>query len=47
MSELAQKASCAQVSTRLSQVVGVTRMRPCQPVTSPAITTATTPETCR
>ena len=46
-SELAQKPSWVQMALTLCHSLVPTRIRPMVPNTSPATTTATTPETCR
>jgi hypothetical protein len=47
ISELAQKASFSQLSTRFSQLVGVSRRRPPALIVIAAEATATTPDTPR
>ena len=45
ISELAQKPVCSQTRSRYRQLSGARRTRPMAPAVSPALTTATTPET--
>ena len=45
ISELAQKPVCSQTRSRYRQLSGARRTRPTAPAVSPALTTATTPET--
>ena len=46
ISELAQKSSCAQTRSICRQFPGRTRTRAIVPAVSPALATATTPDTC-
>ena len=45
INELAQKPVCSQTRSRYCQLSGARRTRPMAPAVSPALTTATTPET--
>ncbi len=47
MIELAQNPICSQVSVRPCHVLGRMVVRPIEPITRAAVTTAITPDTCR